>query len=236
MFRVKIFMPMPEIPDFTNPENNEILRYACSAEDLHRFDLELDQSKPDLFMKAMECLMQLLHKPEEFPDPHHIVKGIFSKSVHPNIFFARQNLISANNILALCTNDARPETARAGALLLAEFIRCRHLGRATEDYSVNADKLVRDAKDYLKGAFDQTKLFGSVKMIQNTLVEMVRDVDLSGHELGAVQILNMLSDDASEIGGARYWTKKITAVRDAQAANIDLVGTSNRRFSFRFEP
>ena len=236
MFRVKMFMPMPEIPDFTNPEKNEILRYASSSDDLHRFDLELDmQSAPDLPMKAMECLMQLLHKPEKFPEPYHVVQGIFSKCVHPNNFFAQQSLISANHILGLCATDPRPETARAGALLLAELIRCRHLGRGTQDLNVDADKLVRDAKDYLKDAFDQAKFFASVQMIQNAMVDMVRSADLSGSELGTAQILNMLSDDASEIGGARYWTKKITAVRDAQTANIDVIGRSNRRFSFRFE-
>lgn len=220
----------------SDPTQNALLRYARDADAQARFDHELDVKTGPLFtQKAYECLIQVLEKPQEFPNPDLVIKGIFSKAISPNRFFARENFVYTQHILGLCTHDPRPETARAGALIMAEFIRCRTLGTETDGFELYPQELFKAGEFSLGQRYDRVKFHDLVIMIQNALVDLVRENDLSEPQIDGIQVLKMAAEGAADHEPYKFWTHKITQIKDLKHNSLLILPPWIDPFDIKYE-
>ncbi len=201
---------------------NPILRLAFDSdpEAPRRLRHLLETTKEgSLASHAIDTLVNFLQTPEKFKFPDKAVSALFEHCLSPTGFFRKfRESIEPPTIWGICSHDARPETAKAAAILIAERLRCLDLSSCqTDHFTFDMTGLFEDKKLSAKSSFDEQAFKASVLMIQNALVELVEESAQSSSLTSGAAVLSLLRDESK---GTEFWSKKLHDIRTRQVMSL----------------
>ncbi|OIN85662.1 MAG: hypothetical protein AUJ12_08955 [Alphaproteobacteria bacterium CG1_02_46_17] len=209
--------PILQLAFDSDPEAPRRLRY-----------LLMTTQANSLASHATDTLVNFFQTPEKFKFPDKTVSALFEHCLSPTGFFRKfGDSIEPPTIWGICSHDARPETAKAAAILIAERIRCLDLPKQTEHFidlcepkdhfSFDMTGLFGDKKLSAKNSFDEHAFKSSVLMIQNALVDLVKESAQSNRLISGAEVLSILRDEGE---GTKFWSKKLHDIKAKQVMSL----------------
>ncbi|MDD3020423.1 MAG: hypothetical protein PHX61_05510 [Alphaproteobacteria bacterium] len=200
--------PILQLAFDSDPEAPRRLRY-----------LLMTTQANSLASHATDTLVNFFQTPEKFKFPDKTVSALFEHCLSPTGFFRKfGESIKPPTLWGVCSHDARPETAKAAAILIAERLRCLDLSSYQADhFTFDMTGLFKDKKTSAKSSFDEQAFKSSVLMIQNALVELVDESAQSSSLTSGAEVLSVLKDDGK---GTEFWSKRLQDIRTRQVMSL----------------
>lgn len=174
-------------------------------------------------------LDRVIEEPEKFHRKADLVETI-GKGFNFPAYFKKRGDEKITGLMTMHAASPTPDTAKAGAILLAEYIKTSVLN----DEAFLPQFIVPKSaeRNRMTAAMEQAALKGSIIAIQNALVDIVSEQVENRRVTDAAGMLNFLSTMVKP-HVSLVWTKKILSFNDVKQAGV---GPGKTTLAPVFEP